>query len=118
MKIFKLSAAQGEVNIRRIEKVPHGLIPVSAENSLLIVSHSERGHHHGFRDNGGITLMERTKDVPTGMKILYAIIENPTELIQDASAPHETIKFDPGIFEFRISREFNPFAEEARRVAD
>jgi hypothetical protein len=120
MKTFKLSAAQGEVNIRRIASVPESAstLLVKPENGLLIVGHSESGHHHGFRDGGGITVMERIKDVPAGMKILYAIIENPSELIQDAAGPHEPVAFDPGIYELRISREFNPFSEEARRVAD
>lgn len=122
MKSFKISAAQGEVNIRRIETLPEsvraGLIPINPENGLLIVGHSESGHHHGFRAGAGVTLLERTKDVPAGMKIIYAIIENPSELIQDAAGPHETIMYDAGIFEHRISREFNPFSEQARAVAD
>ncbi len=117
MKSFNLSAAQGEVNVRKIKALPSGLTKLKPENGILIVGHSESGHHHGFR-SGGVELMERTTDVPAGMKILYAIIENPAELIQDASGPHETIGFEPGLYEFRISREFNPFTEEARRVAD
>lgn len=122
MKTFKLSAAQGEVNIRRIDNIPENiktsLVQVKPEKGILIVGYSESGHHHGFRADSGVTLLERTQDVPAGMKILYAIVENPTMLIQDVSSPHETIAYDPGIYEHRISREFNPFAEEARRVAD
>jgi len=121
-KFFKVAAAQGEVNIRRISEIPENikehLIPIKAENGLLIVGHSESGSHHGFRDESGVTLLERTKDVPAGMKIIYAIIENPAELIQDASTPHDTISYEPGIYEHRISREYNPFLEEAQRVAD
>lgn len=118
MKSFKFAAAQGEVNIRKIDVIPDGTVSVTSENGLLIVGHSESGHHHGFRDDGGVQLMERTRDVPAGMKILYAIVANPTALIQDASNPHDTIALDPGLYEFRISREFNPFTEQARRVAD
>ncbi len=122
MKKFSISAAQGEVNIRRIDAMPDfeksAMDNIKPENGLLIVGHSEGGHHHGFRADSGVTLIERTKDVPAGMKIFYAIIQNPTELIQDASGPHEAILLAPAIYEFRISREFNPFAEQARRVAD
>lgn len=120
MKSFKLAAAQGEVNIRRIDAMPPAsdLTKVEPENGLLIVGHSESGHHHGFRAGGGVAVMERTKDVPAGMKILYAILEEPTALIQDADHPHEPMMFDEGVYELRISREFDPFAEEARRVAD
>lgn len=119
---FKIAAAQGEVNIRRINAMPDaeamGLVAVVPEKGLLIVGHSESGHHHGFRADGGVTLMERTKDVPQGMKMLYAILEHPTDLIQDAPAPHEALHLDAGIYSFSISREYDPFAEQARQVAD
>ncbi len=52
------------------------------------------------------------------MKMLYAVLENPGQLVQDAAVPHETHNLPPGIYEFRIAREFDPFAEQARRVAD
>lgn len=120
MKTFKLTAAQGEVNIRRMDALPEhlGLTPVTPERGLLIVGHSESGHHHGFRLGAGVAVLERTKDVPAGMRILYAILENPAELIQDAAAPHEPMMFEAGSYEIRIAREFDPFAEQARQVAD
>lgn len=120
MKTFKLVAAQGEVNIRRIDaaNVPAGLTNVAPEKGLLIVGHSESGHHHGFRAAAGVAVMERTTDVPAGMKILYAILENPTALIQDAAAPHEPMMLDAGAYEIRIAREYDPFSEQARQVAD
>ncbi len=121
-KSFRITAAQGECNLRRLSEIPadikNALIPVKSEKGFLIAAHSESGNSHGFRDDGSVTVMERTKDVPAGMKILYAIVENPTELIQDAASPHEGIAIEPGIYEVRISREYNPFLEEARRVAD
>lgn len=117
-KTFKIAAAQGEVNIRRVETLPDGLTPVAPERGLLIVGHSESGHHHGFRAGPGVTVLERTKDLPAGMKILYAILENPTAMIQDAEAPHEPIMLGAGVYELRISREFDPFSEQIRQVAD
>lgn len=119
-KSFKLAAAQGEVNIRRFDAVPQdaNTLRVAPENGFLIVGHSESGHHHGFQDNGGVALMERRDNVPVGIKILYAIIDNPTAIIQDAGNPHDAILLDPGVYEFRISREYNPFTEIARQVAD
>lgn len=120
MKTFQVVAAQGEVNIRRIDTLPANidLATVKPEKGLLIVGHSESGHHHGFRAGAGVALMERTSGVPQGMKMLYAILDNPTTLIQDAAAPHEAVSLDAGIYEFRLSREFDPFAEQARQVAD
>lgn len=118
MKTFNQTAAQGEVNLRKVDALPDGLAPVNLECGLLILGHSESGHHHGFRDQTGVIVMERTKDVPAGMRILYAILENPTALIQDAPAPHEPLMVPPGIYEVRISREYDPFAEQPRQVAD
>jgi hypothetical protein len=116
-KSFKFSAAQGEVNIRKIDAMPEGLSPVTIENGVFVIGHSESGNTHVI-DADGVMVMERTKDVPPGMRILYGIIERPTELRQNASVPHETITLDPGVYSFKISREFDPFAEQARQVAD
>lgn len=117
MKTFVKAAAQGEVNLRRIDKLPSGLAPMKPENGHYIVGHSESGHHHVIPAGEGVTVMERT-DVPAGMNIFYAILDNPAALTQDAQVPHEAIHLDPGIFEIKISREYDPFAEQARRVAD
>ena len=52
------------------------------------------------------------------MKVLYAILDSPAALIQDAAAPHAGYPLPPGFYELRIAREFDPFAEQARIVAD
>lgn len=118
MKKFERAAAQGEVNLRRVDALPDGLVPVQPENGAFIVGHSESGHHHVLPATAGVTVMEQVRDVPQGMKIFYAILDAPTALTQDASVPHETVMLDPGIFRIKISREYDPFAEAARRVAD
>lgn len=114
---FKSRAAQGEVNIIAVSEIPTGLTRVLPEKGSFIISHSESGHNH-LIDEAGVTLMERTKNVPEGMRILYAIVECTTILRQSAATPHEQIKIEPGMYAFKISREFDPFAEQARRVAD
>ena len=114
---MKIIGQQGEVNIRKIEAIPAkiGSKPVEVALGGFIISHSETGHHHLL--TGG-EVMERTDNVPAGMKIFYAILKEPQSLIQDAAGAHERFDFAPGVYEFRISREFNPFTEESRRVAD
>jgi hypothetical protein len=110
--------AQGEITIIKIDAVPEGFAAMApAERTALgsIVSHSESGHHHVLV---GGDVRERTERVPQGMKILYAILENPGELVQDAAVPHGKFQLDPGFYEFRLAREFDPFADQARRVAD
>ena len=56
--------------------------------------------------------------MPQGMKILYAILDEPGQLIQDAQVPHGHYDLEAGIYQFPISREYDPFAEQARIVAD
>lgn len=107
---------QGEIYIAKIDKLPDTATkPVKRTPRGYIVSHSENGAHHLLSDG---ELLERTEGVPAGMKILYAIIESPERLYQDDPVPHDHYDLDPGIYEFRISREYDPFAEQARIVAD
>lgn len=108
---------QGEVRIVKIDGLPKGMTTKPAQKVAkgYVVAHSESGHHHLL--TGG-EVMERTDNVPTGMQVFYAILNEPQNLIQDAAAPHTGYTLDPGIYRFDISREFDPFAEQARRVAD
>lgn len=107
---------QGEVRIDQVEELPDGLTAVDRAEIGFIISHSEQGHHH-FID-GDVDVMERTVGVPAGMRILYAIVREPTALRQSAAKPHGEIQLQPGIYSLRIKREFNPFTEQARMVAD
>lgn len=112
-------AAQGEVRVYEIEAIPSGIEtrkPEYTKTGAAIISHSEQGHHHCVH---GADVLERTDNVPAGMAIFYAIVKDPTSLKQDAATPHKSIPLDGGsIYEFRVAREFDPFAEQARRVAD
>lgn len=109
--------AQGEVTIIRIDALPANMAtkPVGKTSKGFIISHSEQGHHHLL--SGG-DVMERTNDVPAGMQIIYAILDAPGRFFQDAAVPHGEYELNPGIYEMRISREFDPFADQARGVAD
>lgn len=114
-------AQQGEAKVFRVTALPPSiaLAPMRDRNAanLPIISHSERGHHHVL-DRADIEVLERTTDVPKGMRILYAIVTEPTSLKQDAHVPHQPVSLDPGIYEFRIQREYDPLMEQARQVAD
>jgi hypothetical protein len=111
-------AQQGEAKVFKIDALPKDMITRAPERDVkgaAIISHSESGHHHVI---AGADVMERTDNIPAGMAILYAIVKSPTALKQNAATPHKDIPLDPGIYEIRVSREFDPFAEQARRVAD
>lgn len=114
----QIIGAQGEITIVKIDTAPadfYQMQKVERTGLGWIVSHSESGNHHVL--TGG-TVMERTRDVPAGMRKLYAILEEPGELVQDAAVPHGKFDLPAGFYEFRIAREFDPFAEQARQVAD
>lgn len=115
--IRNLPVAQGECVIRRIDALPTAMEtkPVARTKTGFIISHSEQGHHHIL--TGG-DVLERIDNVPAGMQKFYAILAEPQQFIQDAANPHGGYDLPAGLYEFRISREFNPFLEEARRVAD
>lgn len=108
---------QGECRIVKIDTLPEGMQTKKAQKVAkgYVISHSESGHHHLL--TGG-DVMERIDNVPAGMQVFYAILDAPEKFIQDAANPHGGFALDPGIYRFDVSREFDPFAEQARRVAD
>lgn len=123
MKTFKLVAAQGEITIRRLGDVGSGIVPengitkLSLERGRLIIGHSETQHDHVLRDTtANVVVLDRP---PEGMRVLYAILENPTSLdhLRDHDT-HESIALPPGEYEFRIAREFDHYAELARQSQD
>ena len=109
--------AQGEITLFRVTDLPAGLVPMTERDKRgrPITSHSESGYHH---------ILDRAVEVhehpspPAGMRILYALLDEPTMLIQDADEPHGSHALDAGYVEFRIAREYDPFTEQARIVAD
>jgi len=113
----EIIGAQGEITIIWIDRVPDSITtqPVETTDAGTIISHSESGHHHLL--TGG-DVLERTSDVRPGMRVLYAILDEPARLHQTAQSAHEPYDLPPGVYEFRCAREFDPFAEQARRVAD
>ncbi len=114
----QIIGAQGEVTIIKVDSLPGDLVKSSANRVAKgwIISHSESGHHHILSDG---EVMERPAGSGVaGMKILYAILDAPAEFVQDAPVPHEKFSLPAGLYEFRLAREFDPFAEQVRQVRD
>lgn len=109
--------AQGEITIFRVSAKPEGLVAFTDRDKAgrPIMSHSESGHHHVL--SRAVDVLEKP-DAPAGMRILYALLDAPTQLIQDAPDAHGSHTLPAGLYEFRIAREYDPFAEQVRRVAD
>lgn len=122
MKTFKLTSAQGEITIIRIGDVSTRQMkegkPLALESGKLIIGHSETGHHHVLERTAGASVVVLDR-APEGMRILHAILSEPNKLIHERGHDtHETIILPPGEYEFRIAREYDPYAELARQSAD
>lgn len=114
---FKKIAAQGEIIIRRIAEVPAGCTTMKPEGRRFIIGHSETGHHHVIGATGAsVSVLDKP---PEGMRILYAVVETAMTLdhLREHDT-HESIALEPGIYEFRVAREFDHYAEFARQSAD
>ena len=111
------SGNQGEIRFDQVGDFPDfECKPFTEKNAKgYIISHSENGNHHIL--SGDVEVLERV-EVPQGAQILHVIVKDPSTLFQDATTPHEPFDLDPGLYEFRIKREYDPFLEQARRVAD
>lgn len=111
-KYFKECAAQGDVLLRRIDKLPDNLVPAKAENGLFVVAHSETGHHHVVKERSAQFLIDNTNAF-----IAYLQVAEPCELEHLRSFDtHEALALEPGLYEVRRQVEFTP--EGWRAVAD
>lgn len=114
VKTFKNVAAQGDVMFIRVDVLPEGLIPVKAENGYIIVTHSETSHHHVIADRPGVEMFQDAMDLFRSWLVIKDI---PAEIEHLRSFDtHETIRFEPGIYEVRRQQEYSP--EGWRRAAD
>lgn len=106
---------QGELAIYLVEG---GEIPADATphtdvdiKGRPIIAHSEKGNHH---------VLERPVEVKyhAGMDTLYALLDAPMQLIQDCPDAHGSHTLPAGLIMFVPAQEYDPFAEQVRRVAD
>ena len=117
MKTFQKNGAQGEISLAKVAKIPAGLDRVAAINGRVIVGHSETGHHH-TASSDCVELYE-AKTAPAGMRVLYAIVNAPASLDHERDFDtHESLALQPGMYEIRIGREYDPYAEITRQQAD
>lgn len=117
MKTFKNQAAQGDLLIRRIDKLPAGVKPVQAVQGRFIVAHSETGHHHVIAERPGITWHAGDDPMVSYLQVIEAT-EQTEALLEHLRGhdTHETLSIPPGVYELRRQREHAP--EGWRRVED
>lgn len=119
MKTFKTQAAQGDVWFLRIGDaaasawlLPKSAMPVAPKLRMVVVAHSETGHHH-VMDADKVTMYR----LPDEIYECFLVVREVTSL--DHLRPfdtHESILFEPGVYRVRRQREYTP--EGLRRVVD
>lgn len=112
MKTFKDSCAQGDIYIRKIDKLPKEAVKVDPIGGIVIVTHSETGHHH-VMDGDTVEMYQ----LPDSIMDCLLVVSNPTALrhLREHDT-HEPIMFESGVYHVRRQREYTP--QGFRRVED
>ncbi|MDA8120407.1 MAG: hypothetical protein M0Z85_10330 [Gammaproteobacteria bacterium] len=114
MKTFKNQAAQGDVFIRRIDKIPENAKPEKTINGCFVVAHSETGHSHVIAERPGVEYFG-TDDPMTAYLRVIEDVEVTMEHLRSFDT-HEALLIPGGTYEIRRQREYTP--QGWRRVAD
>lgn len=117
MKTFKNMAAQGDLLLRRIDKIPAGATLAKSEGGIFVVAHSETGHNHIVDAAPHVKIYDTEDPLLSYLEVIEATDKTET-LIRHLRGhdTHETISVPPGIYELRRQRESSP--EGWRRAAD
>ena len=101
----------------KIEKLPEGLKKARAENGVYVIAHSETGHHHVIDDIESVIYYESDNPMISYLEVIETTdkVEALLRHLRDYDT-HETLKFNPGIYEIRHEREYVP--EGWRKAAD
>lgn len=113
MLTFNKIAAQGELTITRLSRAPKNIgNVVSPQNGKLIVGHSETGHHHVV--DADCATLTRIDEFTA-----YLNVTKPTQIDHlRGYDTHPSIALQPGFYEFRTGREFDPFEDVIRASVD
>jgi hypothetical protein len=115
MRTFKKQAAQGDLLLMKISKLPKDATPIVAPtDDKHILSHSETGHHHAIIAPPTMIQLFGSSNPLVGYMQVKA---QPVELkhCRDYDT-HEALQIDEGIYEIRRQREHT--LEGWRRVED
>jgi hypothetical protein len=126
MKTFKEQAAQGDMLIRLIDKLPEGVKETPDENGNFVLAHSETGHNHVLKKQPGVEFYANGNDPFVAYVVVTTKAKKPCEIkhLRDYHT-HETIalkkpdieaKETKRVYEIRRQREYTP--EGFRRAQD
>ena len=116
MKTVGQFAAQGDVVFRRVEAVPKDAKSVKY-GDLLVVAHSETGHHHVIdRPDSRISFFNDAANPLVSYLQLKGRQVADVVHLRDFDT-HETVRLDAGkedsVWEIRRQREYHPERERA-----
>ena len=105
MKSFDKIAAQGDMMLIKIDRLPDDARLKMAENGLHILTHSESGHHHIVMDRPTVKFFSATDEFRS-----YLVVENEPAVLEHLrpTDTHESLEIKPGIYEVRRQREYSP----------
>jgi hypothetical protein len=114
MKTFSKQAAQGDLLITRIDRLPSGAVPAEAVGGKFILAHSETGHHHVTTARPGVQFFQGPDPLIAYLQVIDSV--EATLEHERAFDTHESLLIKGGTYEIRRQREYTP--EGWRRVAD
>lgn len=113
MKTFNNCAAQGDMLIRKIDKLPDNVNALKSEAGHFVLAHSETGHNHVVKETPDVQFYQNAND----NFIAYLVVNNEAVVEHMRSHDtHESIMFKQGVYEIRRQREY--IQEGFRRAQD
>ena len=114
--IIQSQAAQGDLLITRIERLPTG-VRVLLSSVEVIVAHSETGHHHVAIGEAFRYLVPEDTGPEAGLVAYLEVLRDHVDVVHRRDwDTHEPYRLGPGIYQLDRQREARP--EGWARVED
>jgi len=99
-------ARQGDILILPVDKIPGRTRKLKPADRYLVAEGEATGHHHAVVHADGLEVHQRGED-----RFWLNIQDEATEL---EHPEHATVTLDPGIYEVRRQREYDPHGLHSR----
>lgn len=110
--VVKTQAAQGDLIVRRIRKIPRDAIDLPASLDGHVVAHSETGHHHVAVPVGRAAirhLRPKTTDGEFALVSFLAVSGGSADIVHRRPwDTHDPLRLPAGSWEIRRQREWRP----------
>lgn len=109
-KIAKINLQQGDVCLKKIDKLPEGerkILKKNHKNEMVLAEGEKTGHSH--------TIYEEDSNLMTIDNVMYLDLKNTATLTHQE---HGEITLDAGIWQVGIVNEYDYYAQMKRKVVD